>query len=214
MTALWDAYNAEDSFLPFWIPFLGLWLPALAYCWREKRQFHRFYLLHNIHNIGGILLALVSIYCNDDAIFNERVHILWSASYFSVDLVDCGTRGDWGYSLHAVLSLTLSACNYTIPLGRQLRMNSKGFLTEISTPFMHLCKKTRRTSHFALFALVYTLCRVVWIPYLGWQLHQHGLAWTVMAVIGAFYVLNLYWYVKIWKIVMEGVKGQTAKKEL
>jgi hypothetical protein len=71
------------------------------------QSFIRWYTLHNLHNGGAIALGLVSMYYNDDRVFNERIPILWSIGYFVVDLVDCGLRGDVTYSLHAAMCLVL-----------------------------------------------------------------------------------------------------------
>jgi hypothetical protein len=84
--------------------------------------FNRWYTLHNLHNGGAIALGLVSMYYNDDSVFNERIPILWSIGYFVVDLVDCGLRGDVAYSLHAAMCLFLGVSNYTSPISRALRM--------------------------------------------------------------------------------------------
>jgi hypothetical protein len=68
------------------------------------------------------VLGLMSMYYNDDSVFNERIPILWSIGYFVVDLVDCGLRGDVTYSLHALFCLVLGLSNYTTPVCRELRM--------------------------------------------------------------------------------------------
>jgi hypothetical protein len=82
----------------------------------------RWYTIHNLHNGGAIALGLMSMYYNDDSVFNERIPILWSIGYFVVDLVDCGLRGDVTYSLHALFCLVLGLSNYTTPVCRELRM--------------------------------------------------------------------------------------------
>jgi len=211
----WDSYNSEESFLPLYVP-LFLWISSYAYCRANGKEFYRWLRLHNTHNFGAILLGLTSMYFNDDEIFTERIPILWSIGYFVVDLVDCGLRMDITYGFHAIMCLFLGLANYHVPICRELRMNSKASLLEISNPFMHLCKKTRKPLHFAIFALVFTLCRIVWMPVLMFQLHSAGVAFTNPIQIGLalFYGLNWYWYYKILRIVFEGTSGDTAKKEV
>jgi hypothetical protein len=95
-------------------------------------------------------------------------------------------------------------------------MNSKAGLCELSTPFLHLAKLTRRPIHFALFALVFTACRIVWLPMIVHQLRsQGGLSYIDARVLGvvAFYALNLYWYYKIILIMITGGKGERVKEE-
>jgi hypothetical protein len=95
-----------------------------------------------------------------------------------------------------------------------LRMNSKATLCELSSPFMHLAKLTRKPLHFLLFAVVFTLCRMVWLPMLVRQLLQKGIALTdpIQLALLAFYALNIYWYSKILRILMEGSESKTAAK--
>ena len=210
---LWTAYNAEDSFLPFYCP-LCIWISTFLYCYvplhntKNKRPtFHRWYSLHNFHNFGAIFLGLTSMYLNNDQIFSERIPILWSIGYFCIDLLDCAYRWDGVYLAHAIFCLVLGISNYTTPLSRQLRMNSKAALCELSNPFMHLAKRTRTPWHFAIFALVFTACRIVWIPFLMMQLIHHGMERTDprLACLGAFYMLNVFWWYKIVKIILVSV---------
>ena len=186
-SSLWQSYNAEDSFLPFFIPLI-FWAASYLLCQLPQSvqsqspfplikpptlPWHEWHELHNIHNMGAVLLALISLYYNDDTIFNERISILWNWSYFVVDLVDTATRIDIPYVLHAICCLGLGYFNYTTPLCRDLRMNSKACLLETSSPFLHVAKRTKNPIHFLLFALAFTLCRIVWIPVMMVQLRRH-----------------------------------------
>jgi hypothetical protein len=125
LSTVWQAYQAEDSFLPFYIP-LTVWITTFLHTKvgsnDKKIEFHRWYTIHNLHNFGAIALGLTSMFFNDDAVFDERIPILWSISYFCVDLVDCAMRKDLTYSAHAVFCLVLGMANYQTPICRQLRM--------------------------------------------------------------------------------------------
>jgi hypothetical protein len=85
---------------------------------------------------------------------------------------------------------------------------------------MHLVKRTKMPEHMALFAAVFTVVRVIWLPMLIRQLLQHGLPVTDprLLCVSAFYLLNLFWYFKILKILYQGAMGASAttspKKEV
>lgn len=206
--ALWEAINAEDSWWPFVLP-LGLWIVAFLYCYlpsnnNERPVFHKWSTLHNFFNYTAIVLGVASLYFNDDTVFNERIVILWSLSYFSVDLIDCLIRGDVAFSLHAVFCLVIGVWNHNKPLCREIRANSKAMFFELSSPFLVLAKQTRKPHHFAMFAIVFTVCRIVWIPILIYSLQQHDMPLTdpYRIVLTAFYGLNLYWYYKVSAILL------------
>ena len=168
--------------------------------------------MHELHNCI-IIIGWISLYFDDDAIFNERIGILWSLSYFIVDLLYFMSKFDAPNTLHAALCLTLGVVNYTTILLRTLRMNSRAAQCELSTPFLHVSHKTRKPLHFVLFALAFTLCRVMYIPVaLIMPNRQRGMEWTywVMVALVAFHGLNCFWYIKILRILING--GKKTKK--
>lgn len=246
-------YNTDDSLLPFYLP-LALWLAAYGHCVLrappQRRDYHRWHALHNLHNGGAIVLASLSLYYasgggvggsgNNAAAgtpattgsttgysttssptgrpsfhFNERIPILWSLGYFAVDCIDCCVRRDATYLLHAVCCAGLGLANYRTPVLRRLRMNSKAAYCELSSPFMHLAKMTRDPLHFALFAVVFTCCRMLWLPVMYRQLLAAGMPWNDgrMLVFAAFYGLNAYWYAKILRILYKGARGNKPDKD-
>lgn len=218
LSTAWEAYNAEHSWLPFTLPLL-IWVGCFLYCYlpsdKERPVFVKWTAMLNFHNTIAIIMALLSIYINNDDIFNERIPILWSLGYFGVDLVDCLIRLDWEYSLHAIFCVVLGVSNYFSPVCRILRMNSKAQLCESSSPFLYLAKATRNPLHFALFALVFTICRILWIPYLLYQVRTYGLEWTdyrILFLIG-FFCLNFFWWIKIIRILVAGIRGKEVKEE-
>lgn len=160
-------------------------------------------------------MGWISLYFNDNAIFNERIGILWSLGYFLVDFIDAASRLDAAYTLHGIICIILGLANYTNPLCRQFRMNSRAAQCELSTPILNLSRKTRKPLHFALFALAFTLCRIVHIPvYLIMPLRRNGLEWTDWIMMGlvVFYILNCFWYFKIVRMLVRG-KPDKEKKE-
>jgi hypothetical protein len=218
----------------------------------EPVPFHKWYTIHNIHNFGAILLGTISIVLAEpypiivtsssssslslissllrQTKYNERIPILWSLSYFIIDIIDCCIRRDFIYALHGICCFVLGCMNYTVPVLQILKMNSKATYCELSNPFMHLAKRTRQPLHFILFAVVYTFCRILWIPIMYYQLisyehHVHHPTTTpttdsndsivieinripwyhpISCILMAFYILNLYWYMKIINILLTG----------
>jgi hypothetical protein len=183
-----EHFIAEESLLPFFIPLLG-WTSAFLFCEFTNREFGRWTPVHNTHHAVGLLFASLSLFFNDESIFAERNGIFWSLSYFVVDFVDCVRSGGVAYSFHAICCIFLGVSNYNTPAFYSLRMNSKALFLELSTPILYLSKKTKKPLHFALFALVFTLCRIVWLPIMMRQLIKEGFPWTDLRflVIVAFY---------------------------
>jgi TLC domain len=215
LSSAWALFNDESSFLPLYAS-LALFTSSYAISRYRRFPFHKWMALHNTHNAGAVLLGSVSLFLQDDTRFSERIPIFWSLGYFAVDLCDCLLRLDVQYSFHAVACLALGVANYASPVLRQLRMNSKAAMCELSTPVLHVAKTTRRPVHFALFGLAFTLCRIVWVPIMAAQLHYHGgLPWSDVRIVGvgAFYCLNLYWYYKIIRILVTGGKDESATKD-
>ena len=209
-----DIYNAEDSYLSFFIP-LTLWLSAFLYCEFKAIKFAEYVPIFNTHHALGLAFATISLYFDDESIFPERNVIMFTLSFFTVDLIDSLRNGDIQYTIHAICCLFLGLSNYNTPTFYRLRMNSKAMYHEISSPFLHWSKKTRKPLHFAMFALAFTLCRIVWLPIMIKQILDDGFPWKDFRflVIVAFYTLNLYWYSKIVKILIYGPSKKKNKKE-
>jgi TLC domain len=216
------AVNAEDAwFIPFCVPLI-FWSGSYLFCRYHGHAFHKWYFLHNVHNFGAILLGSISIlFAATRHSFNERIPILWSLSYFAVDILDCSLRLDIAYLFHALCCFFLGLMNYSVPTLRHLRMNSKAAYCELSNPFMHLAKRTRKPVHFLLFAIVFTACRMLWLPIMYYQLISYTpsdddtLATTHMpwyhpscCILLLFYGLNVYWYMKILQIIVSGDRSE------
>lgn len=209
-----EYFNTEDSWLPYLIP-LSLFCSALVYCiTSHKRPFHKWVEVHNFHNIGTMILASISLYFSDDSIMRERNTILFSLSYFTADIVDCAWRLDYGYSIHAMLALCIGTLFLNTPACVEGRLISKCCFCELSSPFLFHVKKTKEPRDFVIFAIVFTLCRIVWIPFILKSMHDSGVDWKdlQMLFVMAMYVLNLYWYSKIINILISG-KGPKQKAE-
>ena len=162
-------------------------------------------------------MGLAVLYLDDDTVFNERIPILWSIGYYFVDIVDRVWEWDPVYIAHGTFCFVLGILNYSVPICRELHMNSKAVLLECSNPLMHLARTTRNPLHFAAFALMFTICRIIWMPIMSYQLYQAGrdqfLTDPLQLGLLGFYTLNLFWYHKILRILYQGAKGEAAKKE-
>jgi hypothetical protein len=203
--SFWKTYNSDDSWLPLFLP-SSLWFSCWLYCRSQGRDYSRWYNLHSLHHLGAISMGLLSMYLNDDSKFNERIVILWSMPYFMLDILDCTLMGHFTYVLHGIICLGLGLCNYNIPLLRELRMNSKASMIESSTVLLHQVKQNRDPVLFCIFALVYTLCRIVWIPFMMKELYDNGLKVydVIFLALIIFYCLQIRWWIKIIKIMIQG----------
>lgn len=200
--------------MPFWLP-LSVWISMYTWGKLNNIHFHEWLLMQNMHNLSAVFMGLVSLYVDDDDIFNERILIMFNLSYFLLDFVDCVKRKDVAFTAHAFFCITLGLCNYGTPTFRALRMNSKACLFEVSSPFLHVSKHTRNPMHFLLFILVFTACRIVWMPVLSAQLYyQGGVSLTDFrqVLLCGFYALNCYWYYKMIRIIVK--KTPSSKQEV
>jgi hypothetical protein len=211
-TVWFDHYNTPDSWLPLLLPTVlwgGCWCYARLY---RKIDFARWYAVHTLHHVGAIAIASCSLYFGDDGVVNERVGVLWSLPYFLVDIVDCVYMRHVLYIAHGLACAVLGLCNYNIPLLRALRMNSKASYIEASSVILYQVKQRREPWLFVVFAVTYTLCRIVWIPLMGKELLENGMEWTdiIFLLLVAFYGLQIHWWVKILKILAKGSDGSES----
>mmetsp|Transcript_8601 Transcript_8601/g.17960 ORF Transcript_8601/g.17960 Transcript_8601/m.17960 type:complete len:236 (+) Transcript_8601:150-857(+) len=211
----YDHYNADTEWYAFWIPMI-FW----SSCWiyakiTPGKDFGRWWEIHTVHHVGAIVLGSVSLYYDDDAIVNERIPILWSISFFIIDIVDVLSIGKVTYIAHGVICLMLGLGNYNLPLLRSLRMNSKASYIESSSIILFHVKRYRKAWLFGIFALVYTACRIIWIPFMIQDLLNNGMETShpVVIGIGLFYCLNIHWYVKILKIAVHGPGENSSDNE-
>lgn len=209
--SFWTLYNSDDSWLPFILPLLFWSSSWIYYRWILRKDYSKWYKILTLHHVVALTLAFLSLYWDDDAVFHERIGIFWSMPYFMIDILDCLYEGHLTYTLHGAISLGLGFCNYNIPLLLSLRMNSKAIFMESSSILLYQVKQNRNPALFALFAITFTLCRIVWIPVLGHQLLSAGLDWfdPILLVLGVFYGIQLHWWIKIIKILKDGASSTT-----
>ena len=213
LSQFWESYNAPDSLLSLVIPSV-LWSVCwIYYKFIAQKEFARWYALHTLHHLGAIGFGLASLFLDDDTKFNERNGIFWSLPYFVIDILDCTLMNHWTYILHGLICFGLGMCNYNIPLLRELRMNSRASFIESSSIILYQVKQNRNPVLFVVFAIVYTLCRLVWIPIGIMQpLLEHGVQWTdwIFLVLLVFYGLQIHWWIKIINIIIKG-DGKSKK---
>jgi len=219
---------SQHQFLFFaGVPLLAWWIATYWYYDGVRGEWYKRYAIHNLHNGIAILMGIASLAWKID----ERLPIAWSLTYFVVDIADCFRRRDVTYAVHAAFCLLLGAGNWTSPTCLRLRMNSKATFCELSNPFLHLSKNTRRPLHFAAFALVFACCRIVWIPVMihllraagmtYWWYHSESIGDAASKVIPpdlrlwgvtGFYLMNCFWFVKILRILWTGGSGRGEGK--
>jgi hypothetical protein len=208
-------YTSNDAILPFLFPCL-LWTTCWIYARIiRKMDFAKWYNLHTLHHVGAITQASLSLYFQNDTIFHERIPILWSMSYFVVDIVDCLYVGHLLYIAHGVVCLCLGVANYNIPLLGSLRMNSKATYIETSSILLYQVKQYRKPWLFLVFAITYTCCRILWIPCMMKELLDNGMEYThiIFVLLVLFYLLQVHWWIKILKILITGGGTDTKSQE-
>jgi len=128
-----------------------------------------------------------------------------------VDLYDCIRRKDWVFTGHAIITLTLNVGTHTSPIHYALRSASKGYMTEISSPFYRWWTVTKSFHVYVIFYVLFFLCRLVWVPiFLKNAFSVAGYDWLLYASI-LFYVLNLGFFQEMTKILLH-YDTQRAKK--
>lgn len=210
----YDSYNVETNWYALYTP-LSFWVGCWLYAKISKKDFGRWSELHTVHHIGAITLASFSLYFDDDSIVNERTPILWSISYFVAETAESIVTGHFTYTLHGAICLGLGLANYNLPLLRSLRMNSRASYIETSSIVLPYVKRYREPWVFGIFALIYTMCRIIWIPFMMKHLLNNGMEHShpVMIGVGLFYCLNIHWYIKIVKIAIKGSGNEGGKDE-
>ncbi len=168
--------------------------------------------LLSFSNITGMIMSAVSLYFNDEEIFMEANSLLWFASFFIVDLFDCLYRKDAIYTIHAIITLALCGVNCT-PKFYNLRIASQGSFTEISSPYLWIWKNSKKKVDFQIFALLFFLCRIVWVPVFVTRASRIvDLGTAAYYVTGAFYLLQLIFFYKIVAMLLN-YKEDKGKKE-
>lgn len=211
----WKSFNAEDSWIPL-ILFFAVWLTTWVF-YRVIRgnDFSRWHKIHALHHVVALIFGCTSLFVRDNSIFHERIGIFWSLCYFLVDIFESVLTGHPTYMLHGVVCFGLGLCNYNIPILLERRMNSKAAFIETSSILLQQVKQNRNPTLFVVFAMTYTVCRIIWIPVMGKELLDAGLAWTdpIIVALIFFYGLQVHWWIKILGILWTGGKDDDQPKE-
>eukprot|EP00529_Nitzschia_sp_RCC80_P028789 CAMPEP_0113494512 /NCGR_PEP_ID=MMETSP0014_2-20120614/29143_1 /TAXON_ID=2857 /ORGANISM="Nitzschia sp." /LENGTH=328 /DNA_ID=CAMNT_0000388403 /DNA_START=205 /DNA_END=1191 /DNA_ORIENTATION=- /assembly_acc=CAM_ASM_000159 len=195
-------------------------------------EFARAYKVHTLHHVVALGIAALSLSSSSSSSSSERDEnieywgIMWSVGYFVVDIVDCvvANEGHLTYTLHGAVCLVLGLCNYNLPLLYRLKMNSRAAFIETSSILLYQVKQYRHPVLFLIFAAVYTLCRIVWIPYGIMKPlleEEEGMRPTdlIFVLLVGFYLLQIWWWIKILRIIAKGSgdddddDGDTKKKK-
>ncbi|KAL3816911.1 hypothetical protein ACHAXA_009106 [Cyclostephanos tholiformis] len=180
-------------------------------------------VISNLHSVPLCALAFLSL----NHIIPETVPICWSVSFFVVDLIDSIVRREAMWFVHAVISLALNLLTGSSARHRALRSVSKGFFAEASTrqvsqtlsaivffttkttttfqPFLNHWKKSKSYSSYVVFFVVFTLCRLIWVPYFIYTTYFYHLNGELDMLIWpslAFCLLQFAWYAKMCMIAV------------
>mmetsp|Transcript_4263 Transcript_4263/g.8999 ORF Transcript_4263/g.8999 Transcript_4263/m.8999 type:complete len:228 (-) Transcript_4263:96-779(-) len=196
---------------------LVAWTASYIYCYKNlggKNAFANCLVLHDAHCVVVVVLGLASIVINDDAYLSEGVAIFFSIAYFVVDLFDCVVRKDVPFFIHSVVSIVIAAKGYFDPALRGARLASRGFLIELSSPQLHVWQRSKKKVDFVAFFLLFTACRIVWIPLVLIRVidaigHKNIGVLTIVLL----YVLQLGWWFKMIPMLLN-YKEKTVRTEM
>lgn len=197
--------------LTFWI--IVYYRAVLSPATGRPDGFESSTFISNLHSVPLCLLASLSLL----HAIPESVPLTWSVSFFLVDLLDTIVRRDAMWGAHAVISLALNLLTGSKARHRAIRSVSKGFFTEASTPFLNYWKKSKSYASFLVFFLVFTSCRMIWVPYFVYGTYAILLNGEIDFLIWPsvlFYVLQLMWYVKMCTMVAKYKIPKEAQERL
>eukprot|EP00555_Chaetoceros_dichaeta_P004235 CAMPEP_0198261246 /NCGR_PEP_ID=MMETSP1447-20131203/10003_1 /TAXON_ID=420782 /ORGANISM="Chaetoceros dichaeta, Strain CCMP1751" /LENGTH=105 /DNA_ID=CAMNT_0043949099 /DNA_START=406 /DNA_END=726 /DNA_ORIENTATION=- len=96
------------------------------------------------------------------------------------------------------------------------RAGSMGYMTEISTPVYNIWKLKKTKGIFAIFCVLFFLCRIVWVPIFlwGWLFRQSSpnFDW-LLGVSSLFYALQLLFFAKMIKMLMKYDSSKERRKK-
>jgi hypothetical protein len=188
----------------------------------KNNKFHKALFWHDLHAVTVVVLAALSLYnfydgSGKEELLSEYTPIAFTSAYFVVDLVDCLIRRDVPFTVHASLSLVLAVRCGSNPVHFFNRSASRGMLTELSTFSLHRWQNSKSYFDFLTFCILFTLCRIVWIPYFIYTIYttyEHMWDSQQTGMMGIF-ILNLTWWFKMMHILFDfkhPVKGMLHKK--
>jgi hypothetical protein len=199
--------------------------------------------VHNVLQVPLAFQILRSAAFRADPMFFatdfSRLVMLISAGYFAYDTLECIWRFEHEgpeFLLHGVMCFVTYAQLYR---SGQMNWLGAGFLMwELSTPFMHarwfLYKIGKdKSAIYPLNALagmlIFFLCRNCFGPWLSWEfLKQSSRAlatargrrelwmpaiWFFRSAVVILNGLNAFWFSKMFKMLLEAVRGAGAKAE-
>lgn len=100
------------------------------------------------------------------------------------------------FTFHGIIGLFLVYVNSCMPF-YGLRVGSKGYFVEASTPFYHRWLNNKTKKNFGQFSLSFFLARIVWTPIFLYQAKQQvEMPKYVIWGSAAFYLLQCVWFLK------------------
>jgi len=213
--------DSDESFSQFYYGLTAVFFTFWSLTWiyfyhTSKGNIHIWgnsAVISNLHSIPVCAFGILSII----GVFpNEYIPLTFSFSFFLVDLADCIIRRDAPFFVHAVISIGLIATatfHPSHPLW-QLTSLSKGMLTEASTPFLNRWKATKTKKDFVIFFVMYTLFRIIWVPYFVYEIYDAvGKVDAVCFVSAAYYALQAAWYTRMISMLRNYKDPDKTKSE-
>jgi len=221
--------TAVDLPLSMWIC-VAIWLTMYTISYLKNNATNQDHFnspfISNIHTLIGLILAIRSIYTDqndidDNPMTPEMTLISWSAGYFVADFIDCIVRKDTLFIVHAIVGISL-ICSVSISPFYELKAGSYGYVVELSTVWFNYWKKTKTKRDFRNFLLSFFLVRIVYTPiFLSWMNgdgrigdEKGNIVGNRLALIGSlsFYLLNSIWFYKGCQMYLNYDENKVEKK--
>lgn len=155
------------------------------------------------HAVAVVIIASLSLYFDDEAVVREELVLLFSRSFFIVDLWSCIMNRDVPFTIHAVLGILINmVCHYS-GMHYEMRSASKGLLVELSTPLYYWWKNTKKKSVYILFVVIFFACRILWLPIVIWKTYLEigPFHWLMKLLSTTLCILQGFFFEKMVRIL-------------
>lgn len=195
-----DSNSFAGNYLLFAAFTLG-WVLSWCYSYRASNgDIHAWGNSESISNAHSIPLTVAAVLSILELI-PEIIPVAYSTSFFLVDIVDAVLRRDAMFGVHAALSLLLNMGASRNVKHRQMRNLSKGYLCELSTPWLNKWKRSHTKKDYLVFFAAFTFSRIVWVPLFVYDVYKVIGVDSVICASAAFYLLQFAWYIKMIAIL-------------
>lgn len=183
--------------LGLYIICLAGWVASWGVCYRRggnnTQAWGHSSAISDINSVPLVVMAILSLL----RLIPEAIPWAWSSAFFTVDTIDAIIRRDAPFFAHGAISLFLNIMSEQSSQHARLRLLSRGYLTEFSTPFLNRWKRTHTKRDYVLFFVAFTACRMIWVPLFVWEMKTLLGADYIFVGSCLFYMIQLGFYSKM-----------------